>query len=532
MKEKRNRRSNKEVKKSNVGILNKSLNFIEVVGNKLPDPVTLFVLLSILTIVVSFILGKAGVSAEYESIKDGVTSLVKVDAVNLLTKESMANFLKNIVSNFTSFPPLGVVLVSMLGVGVAESTGLINALIKKLILSTPKKLITVVVVFLGVLSNVASDAGYVVLIPLGAIIFKSFGRNPLAGISAAFAGVSGGFSANLLIGTVDPMLSGLTESAANIIDASYKVNPTSNYYFMVVSTFLIAIIGTLVTEYIIIPRLDKKNNPDNLVEKVDDIKSFEFTKEERKGLSWAGVSMIFYIVIIVIGLLPNGILRNPETGSILNRSIFIDSIVVILSIGFLIPGIFFGIGSGKIKKDSDIIKSMANSMSTMGGYLVLSFFAAQFIKLFEKSNIATIIAAKGATWLENIGFVGIPLIIVFIIIVGFVNLFIGSASAKWAIMAPVFVPLFMRLGISPEFTQIAYRIGDSTTNIITPLLPYFPIIAMLVKKYEPKNGSGIGTLISLMLPYSIFFLISWSVLLIIWMFLKLPIGPGAFIFLS
>lgn len=532
MKGERSKRSNKEVKKKNVGILNKSLNFIEVIGNKLPDPVTLFVLLSILTLVVSFLLSKAGVSAEYETVKDGVSNLVKVDAVNLLTRESMSDFIKNIVKNFTSFPPLGVVLVSMLGVGVAESTGLINALIKKLMLITPKKLITVVVVFLGVLSNIASDAGYVVLIPLGAIIFKSFGRHPLAGVSAAFAGVSGGFSANLLIGTVDPMLSGITESAANIIDASYRVNPTSNYYFMVISTFLIAIVGTLVTEYIIIPRLNKKSNPDNLVEKVDDLKSFEFTKEEKKGLSWAGISLLIYLAIIVIGLLPGGMLRNQETGSILTKSLFIESIVVILAIGFLVPGVFFGIGSGKIKRDSDIVKSMANSMSTMGGYLVLSFFAAQFIKLFEKSNIATIIAAKGAAWLEDIGFVGIPLIIVFIIIVGFINLFVGSASAKWAIMAPVFVPLFMRLGISPEFTQVAYRIGDSSTNIITPLLPYFPIITMLVKKYDSKSGSGIGTLISLMLPYSIFFLISWSVLLILWMILQLPLGPDAFIYLG
>ena len=506
-------RSTNAVKK--VGILNKSLNFIEKIGNKLPDPVTLFVLLSILTIIASFILGNAGVSAEYETVKDGVSEVVKVDAVNLLTKSSMAEFLKNIVSNFTSFAPLGVVLVSMLGVGVAEGTGLIDALIKKLILSTPKRLITVVVV---------------VLVPLGAIIFKSFGMNPIAGIAAAFAGVSGGFSANLLIGTIDPLLSGLSQSAANIIDPTYVVNPTSNYYFMVVSTFLITIVGTLVTECIILPRLNRKNG-DNLVDQVEieDESAFKFTKEEKKGLLWAGISLFIYVLIIIIGLLPGGMLRNPETDSIIVKSPFIDGIVVILSLGFFVPGVAFGIGSGKIKNDSDVVKSMTKSMSTMGGYLVLAFFASQFIKLFEQSKIATIIAVKGADFLENIGFVGIPLILAFIIIVTFINLFIGSASAKWAIMAPIFVPLFMRLGFTPEFTQIAYRIGDSTSNIITPLLPYFPIIAMLVKKYDPK--SGIGTLISLMLPYSIVFLISWVLLLIVWMVLKLPLGPGAFIFM-
>lgn len=526
--EKRSRKSRKSTPEK-VGILNKSLNFIEFIGNKLPDPVTLFVLLSILTVVVSFILGQAGVGVEYEVVKNGTSELVKVDAINLLTKESMTNFLTNIVNNFTSFPPLGVVLVSMLGVGVAEGLGLIDALIKRLVLSTPKRLVTVVVVFLGVLSNIASDAGYVVLVPLGAIIFKSFGRNPIAGIAAAFAGVSGGFSANLLIGTLDPLLTGISQSVANIIDPNYLMNPTCNYYFMVISTFLITIVGTIVTEYIVIPRLDRRQNPENFIEQVEDEKSFKITKEERKGLVWAGISLLIFIIIIVIGLLPGGMLRNQETGSIINKSPFIQGIVVILSLGFLIPGVFFGIGSGKVKKDGDIIKAMSKSMSTMGGYLVLAFFSAQFIKLFEQSNIATIIAVKGADFLENIGFVGVPLIIAFIIISGFINLFIGSASAKWAIMAPIFVPLFMRLGYSPEFTQLAYRVGDSTTNIITPLLPYFPIIVTLVKKYDPK--SGIGTLISLMLPYSIAFLTSWILLLVVWMMLGLPIGPGATIFL-
>lgn len=529
MSEKRRRKSNNSNQSKKVGLLNKSLNLIESIGNKLPDPVTLFVLLSILTVIASFILGKANVSAEYEVVKNGVAESIKVEAVNLLTKEAMANFLKNIVTNFTSFAPLGVVLVSMIGVGVAEGMGLINALIKKLILSTPKRLITIVVVLLGVISNIASDAGYVVLVPLGAIIFKSFGMNPIAGIAAAFAGVSGGFSANLLIGTIDPLLSGLSQSAANIIDPAYLVNSTSNYYFMFVSTFLITIVGTLVTELLIIPRLNRKGGNEELIDQVENENNFKLTDVEKKGLLWAGISLLIYFIIIIIGLLPNGLLRNAETGSIIANSPFIDGIVVILSIGFLIPGVAFGIGSGKIKKDSDIIKSMSTSMSTMGGYLVLAFFAAQFIKLFEQSKIATIIAVKGADFLENVGFVGIPLIVAFIIIVAFINLFIGSASAKWAIMAPIFVPLFMRLGFTPEFTQIAYRIGDSTSNIITPLLPYFPIIVTLVKKYDPKGG--IGTLISLMLPYSVAFLISWVLLLMIWMFLKLPLGPGAFIFL-
>ncbi len=513
----------------NGGILNKSLNFIEKMGNKLPDPVTLFFILSILTVLISYILGRIGVGVEYEIIKDGVEETVAVSAVNLLTKESMASFLKSMIGNFTSFAPLGVALVSMLGIGVAEGTGLIDALIKKLVLITPKRLITFVVVLLGVLSNVASDAGYVVLVPIGAMIFKSFGMNPVAGVAAAFAGVSGGFSANLLIGTIDPLLSGLSQSAANIMDPSYIVNPMSNYYFMFISTFIISIVGSLVTEYVIIPRLNRRAGSGYLMDQVDNEASIEFTKEEKKGLLWAGISLLLYVVVILIGLLPGGLLRNPETNSILSKSPFIDAIVIILSVGFFIPGVAFGIGSGKVKKDSDIVSSMSKSMSVMGGYLVLAFFASQFIYLFDKSKIATIIAVGGADLLESVNFVGIPLIIGFIIIVAFINLFVGSASAKWAIISPMFVPLFMRLGFSPEFTQVAYRIGDSTSNIITPLLPYFPIIVTVVKKYDPE--SGIGTLVSLMLPYSIMFLISWVILLVLWMLLGLPLGPGAFIYL-
>lgn len=525
MAEKRSKRLNNGAKKS--GILNKSLNFIEVVGNKLPDPVTLFLLLSIIVLIASFFLGNAGVFVEYESVKNGVSEVVKVEAVNLLTKEGIAMLLQTLVTNFTSYAPLGTVLVSMLGIGVAEGTGLIDALIKKLVLSTPRRLITVVVVFLGVMSNVASDAGYVVLVPLGAIIFKKFGMNPLAGMAAAFAGVSGGFSANLLIGTIDPLLSGITEMAARLIDTSYVVNPTSNYYFMVISTFLITIVGTLVTEYIIIPRLGKLDNPDNLVDQVENSNDFEFTSVEKTGLKWAIVSLVIYLVILGIGLLPGGLLRNLETDSIINKSPFINGIVPIITIGFIIPGIFFGIGTKKIKKDKDVVKIMAKSMSTMGGYLVLAFFAAQFIKIFERTNIGTIIAVKGADFLKDVGFVGIPLVIAFILIVAVINLFMGSASAKWSIMAPIFVPLFMNLGFTPEFTQLVYRIGDSTTNIISPLMAYFPIIVILMKKYDSKGG--IGTLISLMIPYSIAFLFSWTVLLVIWMLLGIPIGPGAVI---
>jgi len=503
------------------GFFNKFLDFIERAGNRLPHPVTLFIIFSLIVIVISAFAEMAGLSVTYDRFVEGEMVPTTVEAISLLNAEGIRKIISQAVSNFTSFAPLGTVLVAMLGVGVAEGTGLIQAGLRKLVLSTPKRFITAVVVFAGVMSNIASDAGYVVLVPLGALVFLSFGRHPLAGLAAAFAGVSGGFSANLMVGPTDALLSGITQPAAQMLQGNYSVPATSNFYFLFVSTFVITIVGTIVTEKIIEPRLGEYKG--SAVASMDEV-----TAEENRGLRWAGISILVYIIIILLLLVPqNGPLRNPETGSILEQSPFINGIVTLISLLFLIPGVAYGIASGTVKSDKDVVDAMAKAMSAMGGYLVLAFVAAQFVNYFTWTNLGTILAVNGAKFLSNTGMTGITLIIGFILVTAFINLFIGSASAKWAIMAPIFVPMLMQLGYTPEFTQVAYRIGDSTTNIISPLMSYFAVVIAFAKKYD--EDIGIGTLISTMLPYSISFLIFWSALLIIWYLLGLPIGPGALI---
>ncbi len=506
-------------------LFTKFLDSVERVGNALPHPVTLFVIFCAAIIIISEIAARMGLNVEFTMINRSTleTSVQNIEAISLLNADGIRYMFTSAVKNFTTFAPLGTVLVAMLGVGVAEGTGFIGSLLKRVVLNTPKQLITVTVVFLGIMSNIASDAGYVVLVPLGAIIFLSFGRHPLAGLAAAFAGVSGGFSANLLIGTVDPLLGGISTEAARIVDPAYSVPATANWFFMIASTFLISAIGWFVVEKIVEPRLGEYKGSKNA--EVTDL-----TKDEKRGLLWAGLSTVVFIGLIAAMLIPaNGILRDPANGDILGRSPFIGSIVLIIMMFFLVPGVAYGIGAKTIKSDKDVVKAMSKAMSTMGGYLVLAFVAAQFIKYFSYTNLGIILAAKGAEFLKSINFTGLPLIFAFIIISAFINLFIGSASAKWAIMAPVFVPMLMQMGFTPEFTQVAYRIGDSTTNIISPLMSYFAVIVAFAQAYDEE--AGIGTLIATMLPFSLLFLLGWTALLTIWYFLGLPIGPGSGLFM-
>ena len=502
------------------------LGTIEKVGNILPHPTTIFIILCAMIMVISHIAYKAGVSVTYQAI-DVATKEVKdltVSVISLLTPDGIRYVFTSAINNFTGFAPLGTVLVALLGVGVAEGSGLISTLLRKLVLSTPKRFITLVVVFAGVMSSIASDAGYVVLIPLGAVIFKSFGRHPLAGIAAAFAGVSGGFSANLFPGSTDALLAGITTEAAKLANPTYEVGITANWYFLIASTLLITIVGTIVTEKIVEPRLGqyKGNSEEEAL--------VELTAVEKRGLLFAGIAFVLTVAGILLLVAPyNGILRNPETHEIL-KSPFMTSIVLIISLLFMIPGIAYGIGAKEIKNDTQVINLMGKSMSSMGSYIVLVFFASQFVAYFGYTKLGTVIAVKGANLLEATGIKGIPLLIGFIFIAAFINLFMGSASAKWAIMAPIFVPMLMGIGYSPELTQMAYRIGDSSTNIISPLMSYFALIVAFAEKYD--EDTGVGTLISTMVPYSIAFLIAWSLLLIVWFVLNLPLGVGTGIFMS
>jgi aminobenzoyl-glutamate transport protein len=428
--------------------------------------------------------------------------------------------LEHTVGNYTGFAPLGTVLVALLGIGVAEKSGLMATVLRLLVHTAPRRLLTFVIVLAGVMSNMASDVGYVLLVPLGAIIFMSIGRHPIAGLAAAFAGVSGGFSANLLLGTIDPLLAGITQEAARIIDGEYTITPACNYYFMFTSTFIIAALGTWVTEKIVVPRLgdyEGQTDPD------DDLQPL--TPAEKKGLWWSvGINLIL-IVVVVWGLVPaNGFLRNIADGSVLH-SPFMHGIVTFIFLGGLLSGMAYGLAAGTFKNDGDVIKGMEDSMRTLGLFLVLVFFAAQFVAYFKYTNLGMILAIKGANSLEASGLGPIPLMLSFIVLSAALNLTMGSASAKWAFMAPVFVPMFMLLGYTPELVQGVYRIGDSTTNMISPMMSFFALIVAFVQKYDAK--AGIGTVIATMLPYSVAFTLGWMVLLVIWLTLGLPLGPGA-----
>ncbi|WP_300331511.1 AbgT family transporter [Fusobacterium sp.] len=505
-----------ETKKS---LVLRTLDVVEKVGNGLPHPTTMFILFTIILMVISYITAKMGVKVSYETYDIFTKSLVKkeTEAINLLSSDSIRFMYTSVIKNFTNFIALGTVFTIIMGVGVADGSGFMSAVLKKIVAITPKKAVTATIIFLGIISNVASSTGYVVLVPLGAILFMSFGRHPIAGLAATFAGVSGGWSANLLIGTNDPVFAGMSTEAARMLDPNYTVLPTGNWFFMVASTFLITLIGTLVTEKIIEPRLGKYI-PEEKIE-VDDI-----SLDEKRGMKFAVISLIIFFIIVGFLIFPkDALLRNPVTGELL-RSPFMDGIVFLMSLFFMIPGIFYGIGAKTIKSDKDIINLMVSSINNLSGFMILIFFAAQFVVLFNYSNLGIILSVKGANFLKETGFVGIPLIFTFIVMTAIINIFIAVDSAKWAIMAPIFVPMFMRIGFSPELTQAAYRVGDSSTNVIAPLMPFFPLVVAFAQKYDKK--SGMGTMVSLMLPYSIAFLIGWMILLVIWFAFNIPLGIG------
>jgi aminobenzoyl-glutamate transport protein len=489
------------------------LAFIERTGNLLPHPATLFAILALAVILASGIAASTGLEVTHPGTGEAIRP------VSLLSLSGLHRILTEMVTNFTSFAPLGTVLVAMLGIGVMEGSGLIGSGLRLLVLSAPSHLLTFVIVFAGVLSNTASEIGYVLLVPLAGMIFLAAGRHPIAGLAAAFAGVSGGYSANLLLGTVDPLLSGLTEEAARIVDPGYTVNPACNYYFMVVSTFFVTAAGTWVTEKVVEPRLGAYEGD----EKPGTIE--RLTAAERRGLRWALGASILFVLVLLLGTVPaDGFLRNPDNGDLLH-SPFLSGIVAFIFLGGSLVGIAYGVGAGTIRSDADVMKGMGKQIATLGGYLVLVFFAAQFVAYFNWTNLGLIVAVKGAEGLKASGLGGVPLMIGFVLISSFINLFMGSASAKWAVMAPVFVPMLMLLGYTPELTQAAYRIGDSSSNIIAPMMSYFALIVAFFERYDRK--SGIGTVVATMLPYTITFLVVWSVLLVAWMLLGLPVGPGA-----
>ena len=494
----------------NRNLVNKMLDHVEKVGNKLPDPVMIFISLCIVILGLSYIFNQIGISVINPADDK------KVEAINLLSSENIMKIIIESVNNFATFPALGMVLVIMLGVGVAEKTGYFETLMKYTIDIAPKKLIIPVIIFVGIIGNVAGDAAPIILPPIAAMVFIKLGYHPIAGLAMAYAAALGGFAASWVIGMTDALALAFTEPATALVDETVHVNIAMNYYFLCVSGVVLLLVCWYVTMKVVIPRMGEYKG------EAHDIQN-EVTKVEKKAMIWANISGLIVIGTIILLCIPeSSIFRNAETGSLVNDSPLTQSVVPIVAILFLIPGIVYGMISKQLKNSKDFAETLNDSMSSMGSFIVIVFFAAQMMAFFEWSNLGTIFAVKGAELLQ--GQHGILLIIGFIILSGLINMVMGSASAKWAILAPIFVPMMMYLDYHPAFTQILYRIGDSITNPITPVMPYLPLILAYAQKYN-KN-IGLGTLIATLLPYSIAFGIFWVILIVIWYLIGIPLGPG------
>ncbi|HZG17904.1 MAG TPA: AbgT family transporter [Candidatus Bathyarchaeia archaeon] len=485
------------------------LKWIEKVGNKLPHPFMLFLYLCIATILISVLLN--GMSVIHPG--EGKAIAVK----SLLTQEGIHWMLTSTLKNFTDFPALGLVLGMVLGIGLAERVGLLEAVLRKMMVNVPKRMLSITVVFVGVLGNLASDAAFIILPPIGALLFLAAGRHPIAGFAAASAGVGSGFTANLFIAGTDALLSGISTQVAKTVDPNMVVTPVDNWYFMAASVFVLAAIGAWITDKIIEPRLGEYTGPGASTQ-------VALTDLENKGLKVAGIVALLYIGIVALLVVPEGaLLRDPKTGAILT-SPFIKGIIPIILLFFISVAVAYGIKVGRIKNQTDVPRLMGESIKEMSGFIVLVFVIAQFIAYFNWSNLGIFMAVKGADFLESINLTGLPVLIAFSLLTIVVSLFISSGSALWALLAPVFIPMLMILDFHPAFIQVAYRIADSATNTITPMNPYLPMMLAYYQQY--KKDSGMGTVISTMMPYVIAFYAVWIVMMVIWYYMGLPIGPG------
>lgn len=507
------------------GAIDRFLDAVERVGNRLPDPAVLFLILMLAVWAISALLSTM-TFAEIDP-RNGEPLVIR----NLLAGTNFTGFMAAMVNTFVTFAPLGVVLVAMLGLGVAEHTGFINAGLRAILAVTPRMLLTPVLVGVGILSHVAVDAGYVLVIPLGAVIFYAAGRHPLAGIAAAFAGVSGGFSATMFVpSSLDPLLAGLSQEAGRIIDPALVVSPLNNYFFTTASSLLVILIGWFLTDRVIEPRL-KSTRVDADTSQLPTMEPL--APAERRALWIALAAMLAGLVLLAVSAIPDGSAwRAPADAPagaagqlVVAQAPLMQSIVPLIFIFFLIPGVVYGKVAGTVKTHRDVIAGMSKAMGGMGYYIVMAFFAAQFIYAFGQSNLGALMAIKGANWLQAMGLATGVTLVGIVLLTALVNLVVGSASAKWALIGAIMVPMLMQLGISPDFTQAAYRVGDSSTNIITPLMPYFPLIVVFCQKYV--KGAGIGTLLAMMLPFSVALLVLWTAFLLLFWALGLPLGIGA-----
>src|SRR5690554_5159003 len=497
------------------GFVNKALDSIERIGNKLPDPAILFFVLMLIIWALSAIFS----SVNFEEIDPTTGSAIQIH--NLLTSGALAEFLSSMVTTFTSFAPLGIVLVAMLGVGVAEHSGFINAGLKSMLQVTPKNLLTPMLILVAIVSHTATDAGYVLVIPLGGVIFYAAGRHPLAGIAAAFAGVSGGFSANFVPSGIDPLLQGFTQAAARIIDPAIELNPLNNWFFTGISSILIVGLGWYLTDKIVEPRLKRTAPVDENIEDEPTMDALE--PHESKAFWVSAGAMVLGLIGLFFWVMPeDSAMRSPDGEVASFAAPLMRSIVPLIFLVFLLPGVIYGYMVKTYKNSKDLIQSMSKAMTGMSYYIVMAFFCALFIEAFGKSNIGALLALKGASGLQAMALPAEITIVGIILLTAMVNLLIGSASAKWALIGPIMVPMLMQLNISPDLTQAAYRVGDSVSNIVTPLMPYFPLVVVFCQRYVKRTG--IGTLVAMMIPYSAVFLVSWTIFLLIYWKLGIPLG--------
>jgi aminobenzoyl-glutamate transport protein len=499
------------------------LDWIERAGNRLPDPAFLFLGALVLTWIASAALAPVHFTEIDPRTLAAPGGPSPISIHDQLTGSALATFLSRLVKNFTEFPPLGVVLVAMLGVGVAEHTGFIGAAIRALLGITAHALLTPMLLLVSNMSHATGDTGYVLVIPLGGAIYAAAGRHPLAGIAAAFAGVAGGFSASFLPAALDPLLQGFTQAAAQIIAPTRTVNALCNWWFTSASCIVIILVGWWVTARLVEPRLARVP-----VEPQDDAPLLPegLTPAARRGLVAGVATMLGGLALVALAGAPaDSPLRAKDGGLTSPGAPLMDAIVPLIFLLFLLPGAVYGRVAGTVKSHRDLVAGMTKSMNAMAYYLVLAFFAAQFTYAFRESNIGALVAMKGADLLKQAAVPTPVTVLGIIVITSLIDMLVGSASAKWAVLAPILVPMLMQVGIAPELTQAAYRIGDSTTNIITPLLPYFPLVVVYCQRWVPR--SGIGTLLSLMVPYTIAFLASWSLLLLVFWGLDIPLGLQA-----
>ena len=513
---------NSSAKKS---LLDRILDAIERAGNKLPDPITMFLGLAIIVTIISAICSAAGVSAVNPA--DGST----IEVFNLLSLDGIRYLWTNVITNFSGFAPLGMVLVAVIGSSVAEKSGFLVAVMVNFLGKAKGWIVTMVIMFLGINLNIAGDAGFIVLPPLAAILYMSIGRHPLLGMYTAFASVAAGFCANILLGLSDALAYGFTEQAAQMIDPNYQQSIAINWYFLIVSCVLLTIVGTILVEKVLLHRFPVSK--EELAKYDFDEDNSNITPIQKKGIAAAGLSVLIYAAVVVFMCLPifggRAILAD-ENGSITSgASPFSKGIVFTVTLFLMIPGIVYGVVIGKYKNDKDVWADISQGFAEMGNYVFMCFFIAIFTNFFSVSKLGTVLAIKGANLLSTIGFTGIPLLLGLIFLSCIVNIFIGSASAKWAILAPVFIPMMMLMGFDPAITQVVYRIGDSITNPLSPLFTYLPVILGFAHKYDEKVG--LGTVIANMLPFSVTFAIAWILQVVIWVLLNLPLGPGGAIYL-